>query len=85
MKINNWNIQLKKPKKKQNRMKERQRKKSVKIKAELKKLENIWCIQGDERKKPATKNTLSNKAIIQNRRRDKELPRQTKVKEIRDY
>ena len=31
------------------------------------------------------KNSLSNKAIIQNKRRDKELPRQIKVKRIHDH
>ena len=32
--------------------------------------------------KPITKNTLSIKAVIQNGRRDKELPRQAKIKGV---
>ena len=38
----------------------------------------VGCIQGAEREKYAAKNTLSSKAVIQNRR-DKEFPRQTKT------
>ena len=41
-----------------------------------------WYIQSAERRKHATKNTLPGAIIIQNRRIDKELPRQTKVKGI---
>jgi len=37
------------------------------------------------RKKPAAKNMLLSKAIIQTRRRDKEFPKQTKVKGIHDH
>jgi len=35
-----------------------------------------------ERKKSAARNTLSSKAIIQNKRTDKELPRKQKLKEF---
>jgi len=37
------------------------------------------------KKKYADKNTPSSKAIIQNRRRDIEFPRQAKVEGIHDY
>ena len=39
-------------------------------------------IQWDEWEKYADKNSLSNKAVIQNRRRDKGFPRETKLKEF---
>ena len=41
-----------------------------------------WYIQSAEREKCAAENMLSSKVIIQNRRRDKKFPRQTKVKGI---
>ena len=44
----------------------------------------VWYIQTSERKIYAAKNTLSTKAISQNRRRDEEF-QQTKVKEIHDH
>ena len=40
------------------------------------------CIQCAELDKSATKNYLSSKSVIQNRRRDKEFPRQQKLKEF---
>ena len=36
-------------------------------------------------KKYAAKNSLSSKAVIQNRRRQREFPIQTKIKGVRDY
>ena len=36
-------------------------------------------------KKYADKNSLSSKAVIQNRRRDKKFPRQTKTKGVCDH
>ena len=41
-------------------------------------------IQGPKSEKHATKNTLSSKALIQNGRRDKELPRQAANERICD-
>ena len=41
-----------------------------------------WYIQTAEWEKSAAKNTLSIMVIIQNRRRNKELPRQTRTKEF---
>ena len=38
------------------------------------------CIQCAESEKYAAKNSLSSKAVIQNRRRDSKFPRQTKIK-----
>ena len=39
-------------------------------------------IQSAEWEKSAAKNTLSSKAIIQNKRRDKEFPRKTETKGV---
>jgi len=41
--------------------------------------------QHAEWEKYAAKNTLSSKAVIQNRRRDKEFPRQTKAKVVHEH
>ena len=44
-----------------------------------------WHSQWDEwEKKNTAKNTLSSKAVIQNRRRDKEIPRQKKKKQTKN-
>ena len=43
-----------------------------------------WYIQSAEWEKSAAKNTLSSKAVIQNRR-SKEFPRQTKTKGVHDH
>ena len=42
-------------------------------------------IQCAESEKYATMNSLSSKAVIQNRRRDKKFPRQTKIKGVCDH
>ena len=42
-------------------------------------------IQHAESEKYAAKNSLSNKAVIQNRRRDKEFSRHTKTKRVPDH
>ena len=45
-----------------------------------------WHIQSAEwGKKPVAKTTPSSMTIIQNRRRDKELPRQIKTKGVHDH
>ena len=38
-----------------------------------------------ESEKYASKNSLTSKAVIQNRRRDKKFPRQTKIKGVCDH
>ena len=43
-----------------------------------------WCSQSGEWEELTAKNTLSSKAVIQTRRRDKEFPRQTKTKGVHD-
>ena len=42
-------------------------------------------IQCAELEKYAAKNSLSSKAVIQNRRRDSKFPRQTKIKGVCDH
>ena len=42
-------------------------------------------IQCAESEKYADKNSLSKKAVIQNRRRDQKFPKETKVKGARDH
>ena len=42
-------------------------------------------IQNAEMKEPAAKNILPGKVIIPNRRRDKEYPKQTKVKGVHHH
>jgi len=42
-------------------------------------------IQSTEKEKSAAKNTLFSKAIIQNRKRDKEFPRQMENKGVHDH
>ena len=43
---------------------------------------NLQC---DEQKKYAAENSLSSKTVIQNRRRDKGLPKQTKTEGIHHH
>jgi len=45
----------------------------------------LYIKSAERKKKYADKNTPSSKAIIQNRRRDIEFPRQAKVEGIHDY
>ena len=45
----------------------------------------VGYIQCAESEKYAAKNSLSSKAVIQNRRRDKKFPRQTKIKGVCDH
>ena len=42
-------------------------------------------IQRADSEKYSAKNSLSGKAVIQNRRRDKDFPRQTKTKGVCDH
>ena len=42
-------------------------------------------IQSAEREKPATQDTLTSKTIIQNRRREKGILKQAKIKSVHQY
>lgn len=46
-----------------------------------------WCIQSDEEKKKnlPIKNSMPRKAVLQERRRDKDFPREAKAEEVQHH